>query len=106
MSLSLLLRSSASFRTHFWAVRVRAVRVADGTFTFHPSYEGTLVWSPDGRGIVFPSDREVAFGLSQKDASRAGDEDELLLKTPPAGFGSFTESGIKTRDGSMAARRL
>jgi Tol biopolymer transport system component len=49
-------------------------------FTFAPSIERSPVWSPDGKRIVFASNRGGHFDLYQKNANGAG-EDELLLKS-------------------------
>jgi Tol biopolymer transport system component len=47
-------------------------------FTFHPSQEISNVWSPDGKRIVFSSNREGQYDLYLKPTSGAGDA-ELLL---------------------------
>jgi Tol biopolymer transport system component len=50
-------------------------------FTFEPAAEYSARWSPDGRRVVFTSDRSGVFDLYVKSASGAGSE-ELLLATP------------------------
>jgi Tol biopolymer transport system component len=49
-------------------------------FTSDPKDEGNPVWSPDGRSIVFASNRENTFNLYRKTSSGSG-KDELLLKS-------------------------
>ena len=49
-------------------------------FTFDPGDDQAPVWSPDGRTIVFTSDRQGPGDLYRKSASGAGEE-ELLLAT-------------------------
>ena len=57
---------------------------ADGSgssrFTFDPKDDVAPVWSPDGKRLVFSSDRAGAFDLYQKDVDGDGRE-ELLLKS-------------------------
>jgi eukaryotic-like serine/threonine-protein kinase len=49
-------------------------------FTFAPSEEVCPVWSPDGKAIVFSSDRSGRASLYQKSATGTGSE-ELLLES-------------------------
>jgi Tol biopolymer transport system component len=63
-------------------------------FTFDPADDTTPVWSPDGRRIVFSSDRKGTADLYEKDASGAGEE-QLLLASPEAKYASDW-----SRDGS------
>ena len=49
--------------------------------TFDMSADSYPIWSPDGRRIVFNSDRSGVYDLYQKPAAGAGSED-LLLATP------------------------
>ena len=55
-------------------------RGAASRFTFHPALDSSSVWSPDGRRIVFASQRDGPGNLYVKLASGAGGE-ELLLKS-------------------------
>jgi Tol biopolymer transport system component len=50
-------------------------------FTFDPGFEGAPVWSPDGRQIVFTSDKNGPPDLHLKALSGAG-SDEPLLQLP------------------------
>jgi len=54
-------------------------RGVNSRFTFDPENDTDPVWSPDGRTILFASDRNDKHGLYRKDASGAG-EPELLLE--------------------------
>jgi len=57
-------------------------------FTFDPASDSAPLWSPDGRRIVFTSNRKGAAGdLYEKDASGAG-EDEVLLATEEEKYAS------------------
>jgi Tol biopolymer transport system component len=47
-------------------------------FTFDPAEERQTVWSPDGRSIVFNSNRKGHFDLFQKQANGVGGEQLLL----------------------------
>jgi serine/threonine protein kinase/Tol biopolymer transport system component len=49
-------------------------------FTFDPAFDNNPVWSPDGRSLVFNSDRKarLKFDLYLKDASGARDEEPLF----------------------------
>src|SRR6266700_2315189 len=50
-------------------------------FTFDPKRDTDPIWSPDGRQIVFASDRSGAWQLYRKDSGGAG-QDEQLTNTP------------------------
>jgi serine/threonine protein kinase len=57
--------------------------LADGNmsrFTFSPSDETEPLWSPDGKQIIWASNRSGVYDLYEKGASGAG-QDELLLKS-------------------------
>jgi len=56
---------------------------AGSRFTFEPGIEFDPVWSPDGRRIVFSSNRSGTVDLYQKNADGSG-RDELLLESPEA----------------------
>lgn len=48
--------------------------------TFNPASDVAPVWSPDGKYVVFASDRDGAYNIYRKFANNAGTE-ELLLKS-------------------------
>jgi serine/threonine protein kinase/Tol biopolymer transport system component len=50
-------------------------------FTFDPSLDGFPIWSPDGRRVVFRSNRKGKFDLYQKSSDSAGSEEGLLLES-------------------------
>jgi Tol biopolymer transport system component len=54
------------------------VRGTTSRFTFDPGDDVVPVWSPDGKSIVFTSNRKGAGDLYQKAASGAGEEQVLL----------------------------
>jgi eukaryotic-like serine/threonine-protein kinase len=56
------------------------VRGGSTRFTTHAAVDGYPVWSPDGRQLVFESQRNGTFDLWIKQSSGAGEE-ELLLGT-------------------------
>ncbi len=55
-------------------------------FTFDPAAELVVVWSPDGRSVVFNSNRKANFDLYRKSSNGVGVEELLyadnLAKTP------------------------
>jgi Tol biopolymer transport system component len=67
---------SVSGKSDLW-IRDLA-RGVTSRFTFDPANDSTPVWSPDGRTIVFTSDRKGAGDLYRKDASGTGEEEVLL----------------------------
>ncbi|HMG35549.1 MAG TPA: protein kinase [Blastocatellia bacterium] len=74
-------------RTDLWLYDVaRGLRTA---FTFGPAQARQQLWSPDGRRIVFCSNRKGRFDLYQKASSGVGNEESLLesnLDKNPTGF--------------------
>jgi Tol biopolymer transport system component len=53
--------------------------------TFGPSYVSTPVWGPDGRQILFGSNRELGFQVYLKNADGSGSEE------PVGTWGSYTQ---------------
>jgi Tol biopolymer transport system component len=53
--------------------------------TFGPSYVSTPIWSPDGRQILFGSNRELGFQVYLKNADGSGSEE------PVGTWGSYTQ---------------
>ncbi len=65
-----------SSRSDLW---IRDLQRGTNTrFTFDPAADRFPLWSPDGRRIVFSSDRNGPPDLYEKDAAGTGDERELL----------------------------
>jgi Tol biopolymer transport system component len=56
---------------------VDASRGIPARFTFDPAADGMPLWSPDGRRVMFWSNRSGPFSLYEKSASGAGDEQLL-----------------------------
>jgi Tol biopolymer transport system component len=52
-------------------------RLATGRLTFDPSQNTTPIWSPNGRQILFSSNRKPSFRLFAKSADGSGPEEEV-----------------------------
>jgi Tol biopolymer transport system component len=52
-------------------------RGATTRLTFDPSFHSASIWSPDGRKILFGSNRQIGFKLHMKNADGSGPEEEV-----------------------------
>jgi Tol biopolymer transport system component len=52
-------------------------RSATTRLTFNPSLDTTPIWSPDGKQVLFASNRKVGFRLYLKNADGSGSEQEV-----------------------------
>jgi Tol biopolymer transport system component len=61
--------------------------------TFDPKFDTNPVWSPNGSRIVFSSNRGESFNLYVKDASGAGEVEELLVAEDDLRPSDWTHDG-------------
>jgi eukaryotic-like serine/threonine-protein kinase len=66
---------------------------ASTRFTSNPGWEAFPTWSPDGRRIVFTSNRSGTFDLYQKTADGAKDEELLYKSSDGKGPTSWSSDG-------------
>jgi eukaryotic-like serine/threonine-protein kinase len=62
-------------RTDIWIHE--PAREATTRLTFDPSYHSAAIWSPDGKQIVFGSNRRLGIPLYLKNANGSGSEEEV-----------------------------
>ena len=70
--------------------------VARGTatrFTFDPAWDDDPIWSPDGKQIVFRSERAGRWDLFIKPADGSGEERLLFTSDEPKGPDSWSRDG-------------
>jgi Tol biopolymer transport system component len=61
--------------------------------TFDPSSETEQVWSPDGRHLIFSSDREGSDSLYRKRADGSGESERLTTPEKPHWASSWSRDG-------------
>ena len=74
-----------------WLVDV--ARNATTRFTTDPAWEAFPLWSPDGKRIIFTSNRGGAYDLYQKPASGQGSEELLYKSSEGKGPTSWSPDG-------------
>ena len=62
-------------------------------FTSDPGWDAFPLWSPDGRRIIFTSNRSGVYNLYQKASSGAGNEELLYQSTEGKGPNSWSPDG-------------
>ena len=80
-----------SATTDIW--RLDLSRRYDWPFTFGNGNNLMPVWSPDGRRIIFSSNRDGAYSLYQKPARGAANEESLLKSDVPKYATSWSRDG-------------
>jgi Tol biopolymer transport system component len=71
-----------TYNTDVWLVDLQSG--AGTRFTFDPAVDSNPVWAPDGKRVIFASNRGGGLGLYEKSTEGAGTE-TVLLKPAPAG---------------------
>jgi serine/threonine protein kinase len=66
---------------------------ASTRFTFDPSINSNPVWSPDGKRVIFASNRGGALGLYEKSTEGAGTETVLLRPAPAGNLTDWSRDG-------------
>jgi len=83
--------SERSTRPDLWIRDL--IRGTTTRFTFDPASEIAPLWSPDGRRVVFSSNRSGVFNLYEKDAAGTGEERELLTSENLALVSDWSRDG-------------
>jgi serine/threonine protein kinase len=66
---------------------------ASTRFTFDPANDSNPIWSPDGKRVIFASNRGGVMGLYEKSADGAGTETVLLRPAPAATLTDWSRDG-------------
>ena len=81
---------------------------AASRFTFDPGTDGAAVWAPDGRRLMFGSNRNGAFDLFTKPANRARDEELVLTSSSNKAPADWSADGLhllyESQEGKAGSR--
>ena len=80
-----------TYNVDVWLVDLRSG--ASTRFTFDPAYDSNPEWSPDGKRVIFASNRGGAVGLYEKSTEGAGTETVLLQPTPAGNLTDWSHDG-------------
>jgi Tol biopolymer transport system component len=80
-----------TYNTDIWLVDLGSG--ANTRFTFDPAYDSNPVWSPDGKRVIFASNRGGTLGLYEKSTEGAGTETVLLKPAPFANLTDWSRDG-------------
>ena len=84
-----------------------SVRNTSSRLTFNPALDFHAVWSADGKGVMFSSNRGGAFSIFQKDATGVGPEKQITKTesnqfvddwSPDGRFVIFVQQGAHTTE--------
>jgi eukaryotic-like serine/threonine-protein kinase len=72
---------------------IDAERGTASRFTYAPSLEQSVAWSPDGRRMVFGTNRKGRFDLFEKQVDGAADEQPLLVSAEDKSVQDWSRDG-------------